>query len=789
MKTTPYIYILAIIILVLFLEGCSSTSNLPEGEQLYIGIKKVEYLDTFYVAEREQAPDEKRKKGYDYDAYVTGVEEEVAAALDYAPNGAFLGSSYMRTPFPIRLWIYNAYANSTSGFGKWMRNSFGSEPVLLSYVAPATRALVAQNILTSYGMFDAKVESEIITQKNPLKAKVGYKITTGRLSVIDTLKYVGFGVIEDSLIRGNMRQSLIRPGTPFSATSLEEERDRISDLFRNNGFYYYRSAYSSYLADTISNPGIVEVRLQPVDGIPEEATKQWYLGNLRMELRRNSREQLTDSVCFRDLSIFFSGDKPPIRPSAILRDLKLRPMQMFSQERLDESSSTLNSLGLFSSSTFSFSKRDTTATQDTLDMTLSCVLDKPYDGTIEANYSLKSNDQTGPGLVFSLTKKNAFRGGEKLSISLNGSYEWQTGNSVSGSTGSVNSYEYGGEISIEYPRLETPFHWFRRHRFYSPPSTLFSISADMLNRADYFKMLSISAAVTYKFQTSKNVSHELSPLILDFNSLQSTTSKFDAIVADNPAIYYSMSDMFIPKIQYSVSYTSPSSYRSPIAWEATITEAGNIISLIYTATGKGFNEKDKSLLGNPYSQFLKLTTSFRKTWQMGFKSQLVARIATGIIWTYGNSDYSPYTESLYVGGANSIRAFTVRSIGPGRYIPTDSKYSYFDQVGDFKLEANLEYRFNIMGSLYGALFLDAGNVWLLKKDEGYEGGEFKLSDFPDQLATGTGFGIRYDLDFFVVRFDIGIGLHVPYDTGKSGYYNIPKFKDGLGYHFAIGYPF
>lgn len=774
------------------LAGCSSTENLPEGEQLYTGIKSLNYKDTFTMVRDsiQEVIKDKRLRDYDYDGYIETVKEELAYALDYAPNGAFLGSSYIRSPLQVRLWIYNKYANAEKGFGKWLRNSFGREPVLISHVTPQTRALVAQNLLNAYGLFNASVKANVLEQKNPLEAKVSYDVRMGQLYIVDTLKYLGFGHVQDSIIHNNLRRQKIRKNHPFSASALEEERQRVGELFRNNGFYYYKDSYAAYLADTVSNKGKVEVRLQPVEGIPEESKRQWYLGHLSMNLRRSNREQLTDSIIFPTLSIYYGGEKPPIKPSALLRDMKLRPKQMYNEENITESSSNLNSLGMFSTTSFTFTPRDTAATCDTLDMVLNCVLDKPYDGTIEANYSLKSNDQTGPGLVFSLTKRNAFRGAEKLSISLKGSYEWQTGSSVKGSnTGTVNSYEYGGEVALEYPRIEAPFHWFRRHRFYSPPSTKFSISADMLNRADYFKMLSLSAAVTYKFKTSACSTHEFSPLVIDYNSLMSTTTKFDEIVNENPAVYYSMNDQFIPKIQYSYTYTSPTSYKNPIVWEATITEAGNILSAIYAATGKSFSEKDKELLGNPYSQFLKITTSLRKTWRMGFKSELVGRIAGGIIWTYGNSDYTPYTESLYVGGANSIRAYAVRTIGPGTYVSADSKYAFFNQVGDIKLEANLEYRFNIMGSLYGALFLDAGNVWLLDKDDSYDGGEFKVDKFLDQIATGTGFGIRYDLDFFVIRFDIGVGIHVPYETGKSGYYNMPKFWDSLGYHFAIGYPF
>lgn len=250
-----------------------------------------------------------------------------------------------------------------------------------------------------------------------------------------------------------------------------------------------------------------------------------------------------------------------------------------------------------------------------------------------------------------------------------------------------------------------------------------------------------------------------------------------------------MRNQFVPKIKYTYTYTSPSTYRNPIYWETSVTEAGNLLSLVYMAAGRKFNEKDKGLFGNPFAQFVKLTTNFRKTWSVGQKSQLVGHVGAGIVWAYGNSTNAPYSEQFYVGGANSIRAFTIRSIGPGKYVAPSSNYSYLDQTGDIKLEANLEYRFPLFGSLYGATFLDAGNIWLLKEDDSRPDSKFKPGTFLSQLATGTGVGVRYDLDFLVIRFDVGIALHVPYDTGKSGYYNIPHFKDGLSYHFAIGYPF
>lgn len=769
-------YILYIALSLFMATSCSTTSNLPEDEVLYVGMTPINYTDTVPMQ---------------FSEYMDGVKEEVEAALACAPNGSVFGSSYMRNPLQIRLGIYNTFANSESGIGKWMREHFGREPVLISNVNPPTRALVAQNLLRSYGFFNAKATGKIFPQTNPKKAKVGYDITTGHLYTIDTLKHYRFNAGMDSLLRANIQNCNIHSGAPFSTSALDEERNRISSLFRENGYYYYRPAYATILADSLNTPGSVEVRMQPVAGIPAEATRKWYLGRMIMQIRRNINEQLTDTIVRRNITVIHGGKKSPMRARAIRKDMTLKRGNLFRQSDLNESSSVLNSLGLFTVSAFSFTPRDTTAQCDTLDMILNCVLDKPYDASIEANYTLKSDNRMGPGLVLGLTKRNAFRGGEKLSLKLMGSYEWQTGRRVASNNSSINSYEYGAELSLEYPRIEA-FGLLKRRRFHSPPSTLLSLSINQRDRANYYKLLTIKTSLTYKVQASRNWRHEFTPIGIDYNRLNGTSAKFDSIMFSNMQYYYSMFDQFVPKLQYSVSYQSDSWKKNPIYWEATLTEAGNFVSLGYMAFGKNFGTHGKTLLGIDYAQFIKLSTSLRKTWQMGFKSQLVGRVAGGIIIPYGNSEVAPFAECFYVGGANSIRAFTVRSVGPGRYHEANSELAYFDRVGDMKLEGNLEYRFNIFGGLYGALFLDAGNVWNLKNsfdDETEQDGVFRIKDFWRQIALGTGFGVRYDLDFFVLRFDLGIGLHLPYDTGKSGFYNIPKFRDGLGFHFAIGYPF
>ncbi|MEG0994345.1 MAG: BamA/TamA family outer membrane protein, partial [Bacteroidales bacterium] len=220
-----------------------------------------------------------------------------------------------------------------------------------------------------------------------------------------------------------------------------------------------------------------------------------------------------------------------------------------------------------------------------------------------------------------------------------------------------------------------------------------------------------------------------------------------------------------------------------------ITQAGNILYGAMELLGNK-QGNDKTLFGRKFSQFLKLTSEVRYYYKLGEKSMIASRFMAGIVKPFLNSTVVPYSEQFFIGGANSIRAFGVRTIGPGSYHPaSDALYSYLDQTGNLKLEANVEYRFPIMGSLYGALFMDAGNIWLIKKEEARPGGEFSFKTLGKDIALGTGAGLRFDITYIVLRFDVGVPLHAPYDTGKTGYYNIRRFWKDLGFHLAVGYPF
>lgn len=766
MKITNSFSLYIILIISGVFASCSSTKNIPEDDQLFVGLTKIEY------------------KNYEKNDHFVAVQEEVEAALATAPNGALFGSSYYRSPFPYGLWIWNAFSKSRSVFSKWMTKSFGKPPVLMSWVNPELRANVTRELLRSNGYFDSSVEYNVITQKNPKKAKIGYTVNLGRLYRIDSLRYVNFPQRADSLIRATIGETLIHPGDPFKVSTLDAERTRLSNVFRNNGYYYYQPGYASYLADTISVPDTVQLRLQYADSVPANVRRKWYIGKMNLELRKDYMEELSDSLEHRYFTVRFNGRKPPLRTRVILRDLKLRPRKLYSYDDYLQSANKITGTGLFSYVDFKFTPRDTTLRCDTLDLTLSCVFDKPYDFYVEANMVGKTSGKLGPGAVIGISRRNAFRGGEKLDININGSYEWQTGHNADGSSSEMNSYEYGANVSLEIPRLLLPF--WSRVRWYNTPSTILKASSSVINRSGYFKRHIVSGELTYNFQRTATSVHQFSPLILQYEYMTRMTSAFSDILEENPYLLVTMADQFVPKMRYTYTYSSPTNYRSPIYWQVVVSEASNLLSLGYMMAGNKWNEKSKQLFKNPYAQFFKIETDFRKTWAVGDHSQLVGHVSAGFIWSYGNSVSAPYSEQFYVGGANSIRAFNVRSIGPGAY-HTDSEHaSYMDQTGDIKLQANLEYRFRLFGNLYGATFLDAGNVWALR-DDGYRTNSvFKVKNLLKETALGTGVGLRYDLEFFVLRLDWGVGLHVPY---KSGFYNISSFGDGQSLHFAIGYPF
>ena len=748
----------------LLLAACSTTSRIPADDILYTGVKKVA------IARSDSA------------AVPAEVASAVRTAVDVAPNN-YLKMFHWRYPFPVGLWVYNHWDEPKKGIGRWIYNKLVEEPVLLSDVRPEVRSHMIEQILDNNGYFSGTATYTLSQGRNKKKAKIIYEVNPGREYPIRNVQLLpdstALAAMIDSLARADSYLASDRPR--YCADSLSIARTRITNSLRNRGYYFFRPEYREYLADSIAYPGEIELRLVLDSALPKFALERYRTGKVTLHVDRNEGGGIPDTIAMKRATLVQMRPSK-LRQKSIEECISFRPGRVFSVRNMDRTQTNLSRLGIFR--TINIEAKPDTASRDEklLDVDIFCTFDIPLETSLEVNASSKSNSYIGPGLSFGVTNKNMFGGGEQLSVKLTGTYEWQTGSDRSSI---FNSYEVGLTGSLAFPRLLAP-KFIPRSR-YQLNWTRFQLNADLLNRPHYFKMAQFNASINYDWRLRRHVSNTLTLFKLTYTNLMHTTADFDSIMTANPAVAQSFRSQFIPQMIYTYVYDRQLNPNNSINASFTIQEAGNIFCAIYRAAGvKG----EKRLFGTPFSQFVKGQAQLVWNHRIYGEQWLVGRVAAGAAHAYGNSSQVPYSEQFYVGGANSVRAFTVRSIGPGSYkAPPGQPDDYFDRTGTFKFEANIEYRFPIAGPLHGAMFVDAGNVWLLKKDSMRPGGTLSGKTFFRDLALGTGVGLRFDISMLVIRGDLGIGIHAPYDTGKSGYYNMKSFGKSLAFHLAIGYPF
>lgn len=770
-KGLKYCCFLLFIFCSLLFFSCSTTRKLTEDEVLYVGVKKMKI--------------ETPKK-----VKLNGTQSSAATGpLSVKPNNPLYGP-YVRSPFPIGLWVYNWNIKKEKGFKWWLYRKLAKKPVLVSDVQPELRLNIVENSMKDFGFYGTTSRYEVIPHKrNPKKARISYWVELPEPFHYGAVRLWGWNHEMDSIVRSYLRFSDLKRGRQYDVNVLNQERQKMADRLRNNGYYFFQPDYIEYLVDTTGGGKMANVRIGLKQGIPQNAFHTYKVRDVEVVLSSDRDTGQKDTLYNDGVKIVY---EPPVllKPNVLTRAVKVRPGQTYSAFRQSRTQADFVQLGVFKFANMTITASDT-AKERSLDMKINGDFALPIETEVEVDVSSKSNNLLGPGLTLGITNRNMFRRAENFSVRLTGSYEWQVGGNkdATGNSGLINSYELGLNFNLSVPRLLVPkFLKTKRDR---REQTQFQIGTDLLNRHNYFRMISFWGSATYDFNSSFQNYHSIVPFKLNYTYLLQTSHAFDSVVNKNPAVAQSFRNQFIPSMSYTYTYDRAATYRNPnrLFWQTSITQAGNIIAGIQYLTGNHKGE-GKQILNNRYSQFLKLTSEVIGYKTINNKNQLAMRAMGGIGYAYGNSKVMPYSEQFYTGGSNSIRAFHIRSIGPGSYHPKESKYSYLDQTGDIKLEGNVEYRFEIYERFKGALFVDAGNVWLLKKEEQRPGGEFRIKELWKEIALGTGFGLRYDFSYIVIRADLGIPLHAPYSTGKSGYYNIRgSFWNGLVLNLAIGYPF
>jgi hypothetical protein len=759
-----------LIILCLLMAACSGTKHLPKGEKLYAG------ADVNIESGEKLSRKQKRF-----------TRKTAESALFPKPNSRILGMRF-------KLWRYMAAGdNPKSKFRKWMKRT-GEAPVLISHVKPMVTASVIDAKLYNIGIFKSNTEYNIKEKKHT--AKIYYTSHVHKPFIVEELNYAVADTGMSRIILSEKKKSLIKPGEDYNLDKLKNERNRIDALLKNNGYFYFDPDFLLFKADTSETDKSVVYKLTLKDSVPQEALIVYRINHVYIDqaysLNERALIRAKDTVIYGNFLFLGKERQAFIRPSVIARSVFLRKNEIYARKNHNTTLNRLMSMGNFKFVSVKFNESDTT-TPGYLDVTILMTAIPKFAFKAELDVVSKSNNYSGPRLNVSVLNRNAFKGAEMLNFSMSGSWETQLG----GDNKNLQSYSLNPKIELIFPRFILPFYMKRTSSTFLPKTRL-SLSFDYLNRGNYFDMRSLQFIYGYRWKEDIRKEHELNPVIVSYTVVGNKSDAFIALLESNPFLKKSYEDQFIAGASYIFTYNEQvlPDKKVQTYFQLTSEIAGNSFSLVNIIAGKKISSENPSLIvGSSYSQFARMSLDGRVYYNFPNKNKIALRAYTGIAVPYGNSSTLPYIKQFFSGGPSSIRAFSINTVGPGTYNQIADSLGFLRLGGDVKLEINAEYRFNIYRFLKGALFTDAGNVWLLKSNPSTMGSPFSFTGFTNEIAVGAGFGLRIDVSFFLLRFDLAMPLRKPWLEGNKWVMDEINFaspswrSENLILNVAIGYPF
>ena len=749
--------ILALVLPALLLASCNTFKHIPEGEKLYTGAKL-------------------KLKGKGSKTLLYDLEDVISPK----PNKVILGARF-------GLWVhFQAQKKIGKKLFKKLDTRYGEEPVYLSQVNAIKNEKILANRLENRGYFGSSI-SATVKEKTRTGSMV-YSVNIPEPYLVQTYTYLPDSTAIDSLQRV-LKDSLIKKGSQFDTELMKEERTRIDAYLKNKGFYHFNSDYLSFISDTNQyKDKRLDLYLKVKDNTPADAVDIYRINEISIFPDYNinqSATSSTDSSALEDI-VFWQG-KRKFKPKHLVDYIGIRKGDLFSQKQRIATSRKLSSMGNFQYVSIRYTT-DTLAGDSVglLNASMQLTPYKKHGLQVELQGVTKSSNFAGPAVIASYTNKNIFHGGEILEIAGDFSYEFQI---AKGSTKGLGSFQVKLSTGLTFPRV-----WpikIRSKGGYSVPKTKLGINGSMISRLQYYDLASFQFQYGFQWNSNKYIAHDLTPIDLVYSNLFRTTTEFDSILSNNAFLAQSFADQFIPGLTYTFLFNQlmDKDRKHRFFFRLTADIAGNIIGGIQTAASA-----KKEIAGLPYAQYAKADIDVRHYTKVGRESQWINRLFIGGSIPYGNSSTLPYVKQYFSGGPNSIRAFRVRSLGPGSYDASGSGVSFFDQSGDIKLEFNTEFRHPIYSLLKGAVFFDAGNVWLVNENSALPGGKF-TKDWYRQIAMGFGYGFRLDLQFIVVRFDFATPLRTANNTSSEkwtdavGVWRGAGFSENVVVNFSIGYPF
>lgn len=767
------------ILFALISASCSTTRNIPEGKSRLKSNKVIIENSNTYPASSLQP------------------------YIRQKPNSSFI---FGWNPF---LNIYNWSNGKNNGWDKFVKK-IGQAPVIFDSNLVTSSKSNMYNHLVYDGYYNSIIRDSIITKRK--KSTVIYKVSLGRQYIIDSVSYTIADTALAKLFYSDTLNAMIHKGEVLSENNLEQESQRVSQRFRNQGYYGFTKNYFFFEADTLRKNGLASLQVTIADytrnELPNDAQrhKKFAFGSVyitpmksvssqrlrrmndSLNLEEFARKIKRDTTFYKGIYIIHNG-KPLLRKSVIARMNLIKPGELYREEDVSNTYRRFSNIGVFNSVNMQLEEQDSSNVESSIKLTSSTL--QGY--KINLDISSNSSGLFGISPTISYYHKNIFRGGELFSLSFMGDFQFKFNSDV-------RSTEFGVSSSLSIPNF-----WFFPDRWFKTvmiPRTELSISYNFQERPEYTRNI-ISASYGYSWNSKNRFFFNITPIQVNIVKLFNMSEWFYESLKD-PFLKNSYQDHFDLGLGADFYYTTnsapnPTTSYFYLRWQNDL--AGNLLSVFNKLLPS--NESGARLIwGSPYSQYYRGEVSAVYTWKFGKenKQALATRLLVGAGTGYGNSISLPFEKLFWAGGAYSLRAWQARTVGPG-YAQLDTAFTIPNQTGDIRLEGNIEYRFPLFWSFDGAVFMDAGNVWTLKRDysanseeeadtESYnnEAGTFRFNTFYKHIAFDWGVGLRLNLGFALLRLDCGLKIYDPPSNMWMG----PKqwFKKGnYGIQFGVGYPF
>ena len=763
-RTAIFLFIAMIVF-----ASCNTTKLVPKGDALYTGA-------SIKVEDSILSKKEKNK-----------IKDQTEHLPRPLPNSKFLG-------IPFKLILYNmAGDTSKHNFIRKFLRKLGQPPVLLSSVRLDYNSKVLQNYLQNIGYFQAEASGDTIVKKR--KGHAYYTVAPGLVYTMDTIAFKTDSSALGRALKEAESATILKKGDPFNLDIIKGERLRVDASLKEEGYYFFSPDLLLIDADSTIGRHKVNMYLQVKETTPTVAKKPYIIDNVYIypNYRLNAKRADTtnnENYLYGGYYIVDPGKK--FKPKLFPSIMRFDSGDVYNRTDHNLTLSRLINLGVFK---FVKNRFDLSPNSegDTGRLNTYYYLTPLPKKSLRAEISgnTKSNNYVGSVVTLSFHNRNTFRGAEQLDIRANVGSEVQ----YSGYQSGFNTYRLGGGITFTIPKFVVPFFKFNTTNAFVP-KTKIDLSYDLLNRRKLYTLNSFKAELGYEWKPNIKVTQQFNPFSINLVRAINVTKLYRDSILKEPVLKHAIDTQFIVGSNYSYTIDPfvNNAQGSGFYFNGLADLSGNVSGLFVpkdAATGK------KRLFGTPISQYVKAQSDLRYYLAFNSKTRLANRLIIGLGYPYGNSEQLPYIKQFFIGGNNSIRAFRSRSIGPGIYRdPNADSLKFFpDQSGDIKLEMNTELRYKINSILEGAFFIDAGNIWLYNKDTTRPGSQFS-KNFLNELAVGTGVGLRINLTILLLRLDIGMPVREPWlPAGQRWVLNKIDFgnrewrRKNLVLNLAIGYPF